>query len=133
MENPITITPQEIINTILALCGAIITISAAMTVIIKAVEKLRQPNKKQDERLDKVEQDIKSIRERLRDGDHQFFLDTERMGKIETSQKEINIIIIESLQALTKHAIDGNDVESLRESKKRLDDFLTEKAMRKEE
>ena len=133
MENPITITPQEIINTILAMCGAIITISAAMTVIIKAVEKLRQPNKKQDERLDKVEQDIKSIRERLRDGDHQFFLDTERMGKIETSQKEINIIIIESLQALTKHAIDGNDVESLRESKKRLDDFLTEKAMRKEE
>ena len=133
MENPITIIPQEIINTILALCGAIITISAAMTVIIKAVEKLRQPNKKQDERLDKVEQDIKSIRERLRDGDHQFFLDTERMGKIETSQKEINIIIIESLQALTKHAIDGNDVESLRESKKRLDDFLTEKAMRKEE
>lgn len=133
MEHPITITPQEIINTILALCGAIITISAAMTVIIKAVEKLRQPNKKQDERLDKVEQDIKGIRERLRDGDHQFFLDTERMGKIETSQKEINIIIIESLQALTKHAIDGNDVESLRESKKRLDDFLTEKAMRKEE
>lgn len=133
MENPITTTPQEIINTILALCGAIITISAAMTVIVKAVEKLRQPNKKQDERLDKVEQDIKSIRERLRDGDHQFFLDTERMGKIETSQKEINIIIIESLQALTKHAIDGNDVESLRESKKRLDDFLTEKAMRKEE
>lgn len=133
MENHITITPQEIINTILALCGAIITISAAMTVIVKAVEKLRQPNKKQDERLDKVEQDIKSIKERLRDGDHQFFLDTERMGKIETSQKEINIIIIESLQALTKHAIDGNDVESLRESKKRLDDFLTEKAMRKEE
>ena len=133
MENPITITPQEIINTILALCGAIITISAAMTVIIKAVEKLRQPNKKQDERLDKAEQDIKNIRERLRDGDHQFYLDTERMGKIETSQKEINIIIIESLQALTKHAIDGNDVESLRESKKRLDDFLTEKAMRKEE
>lgn len=133
MENPITITPQEIINTILALCGAIITISAAMTVIIKAVEKLRQPNKKQDERLDKAEQDIKGIKERLRDGDHQFFLDTERMGKIETSQKEINIIIIESLQALTKHAIDGNDVESLRESKKRLDDFLTEKAMRKEE
>lgn len=133
MEHPITITPQEIINTILALCGAIITISAAITVIIKAVEKLRQPNKKQDERLDKVEQDIKNIRERLRDGDHQFFLDTERMGKIETSQKEINIIIIESLQALTKHAIDGNDVESLRESKKRLDDFLTEKAMRKEE
>ena len=133
MENPITITPQEIINTILALCGAIITISAAMTVIVKAVEKLRQPNKKQDERLDKVEQDIKSIKERLRDGDHQFYLDTERMGKIETSQKEINIIIIESLQALTKHAIDGNDVEYLRESKKRLDDFLTEKAMRKEE
>ena len=133
MENPITITPQEIINTILALCGAIITISAAMTVIVKAVEKLRQPNKKQDERLDKVEQDIKGIKERLRDGDHQFYLDTERMGKIETSQKEINIIIIESLQALTKHAIDGNDVESLRESKKRLDDFLTEKAMRKEE
>lgn len=133
MNEPIMMTPQEIINLVLAVCGAIITISGAGAIIIRAVSKLRQPNKRQDERLDKVEQDIKSIKERLRDGDHQFFLDTERMGKIETSQKEINIIIIESLQALTKHAIDGNDVESLRESKKRLDDFLTEKAMRKED
>jgi uncharacterized membrane protein len=127
MENPIVVTPQEIINTILALCGAIITISAAMTVIIKAVEKLRQPNKKQDERIESLELEVKTIKERLEAGNIQFRDDGLRMEQIETSTRYAMKVVIESLQALTAHAIDGNGIEELKESKQRLDKYLIEK------
>lgn len=127
MENPITFTPQEIINTILALCGAIITISAAMTIIIKAIDKMRQPNKKQDERLDRLEADIRSINERLQAGNEQFRDDNARMERIELANKESMKIVIESLQALTAHAIDGNNTEALQSAKKRLDQYLIDK------
>ena len=41
--------------------------------------------------------------------------------------KETNRVIIESLQALTAHAIDGNNSQELKEAKKRLDDYLIKK------
>ena len=128
MENAIVITPQEIINTILAMCGAIITISAALTIIIKAIDKMRQPNKKQDERLEALENSVKDIKNQLRENIHQFSLDEMRVNDLEVAQKEINMLILESLQAITDHDIDGNNIEALKESKKKLDKYLINKA-----
>ena len=128
MENPIVITPQEIINTILALCGAIITISAALTIIIKAIDKMKQPNKRQDERIEALEITIKDIKDQLRENIHQFSLDELRVNDLETAQKEINMLILESLQAITDHDIDGNNIDALKESKKKLDQYLINKA-----
>ena len=128
MENAITITPQEIINTILAFCGAIITISAALTIIFKAIDKMKQPNKTQDERIDKLEASISDIKNQLRENIHQFSLDEMRVNELETAQKEINMLILESLQAITDHDIDGNNIDALKESKKKLDRYLINKA-----
>ena len=128
MDSPIVITPQDIINVVLALCGAIITISGAGTIIIRAIAKAREPNKKQDERLDKVEQDIKSIKERFRDENHSIYTQQERITGIESAQKETNIIIIKSLQALIDHAIDGNNTSKLERCKEQLDGYLIDKA-----
>ena len=128
MENPIVITPQEIINTILAFCGAVITISAALTIIIKASDKMKQPNKRQDERIEALEVTIKDIKDQLRENIHQFSLDELRVNDLETAQKEINMLILESLQAITDHDIDGNNIDALKESKKKLDQYLINKA-----
>ena len=128
MENAIVITPQEIINTILAMCGAIITISAALTIIIKAIDKMKQPNKRQDERIEALEITIKDIKDQLRENIHQFSLDELRVNDLETAQKEINMLILESLQAITDHDIDGNNIDALKESKKKLDQYLINKA-----
>ena len=46
------------------------------------------------------------------------------MTQIETDVKEANKVIIEGLQALTAHAIDGNNTDNLYEAKRRLDDYL---------
>ena len=124
MENQIVTTPQEVINAILALCGAIITISAALTVIIKAIDKARQPNKRQDERIAALEENVQKIEDRLQLGNVRFQSDSDRMTQIETDVKEANKVIIEGLQALTAHAIDGNNTDNLYEAKRRLDDYL---------
>lgn len=127
MDNPIIITPQEIINMVLAICGAIITISGAGAVIIRAIAKAKEPNKKQDERLDKIEQDIKNLKEQHRDGTHDFYVQLRQIEEINDSQRDTNRVIIESLRALTAHALDGNNTESLKNSAKQLDEYLINK------
>ncbi len=124
MDQPIMITPHDIVSIILGVCGAIITISGAAMVIIKAVEKAKAPNKKQDERIEALEEDAKHIKERLEQGNKRFEADSERVDALEEQMKATNKVIIESLQALTAHAIDGNNVQELKDSKKRLDDYL---------
>ena len=52
MDNAITFTPAQIIAFVLALCGAIVTISAAIGIIAKLLDKVKEPEKEQNERLD---------------------------------------------------------------------------------
>lgn len=127
MDQQIVFTPHELWNMILALCAAIITISTAITVIIKAVEKAKEPNKKQDERITALEESVKKINERLQLGNKRFESDAGRVDDIECNMKSTNKVIIESLQALTSHAIDGNNIQELKEAKKSLDEYLINK------
>lgn len=127
MDTPIVVTPQEIINILLAICGAIITIAGAVTIILRVVAKLKAPEQKQNDRIEAVELKIKGVEEKLEVYKSQFRSDDLRMFKMEQSMKESNKIIIEGLQALTQHAIDGNNVEELKAAKRRLDDYLIDK------
>jgi phosphopantetheine adenylyltransferase len=127
MNEPIGITPAELWSVVLAVCGAIITISGAIAVIVNFVHKAKEPNKKQDERISTLEKNAKEINDRLERGDRHFISDAERMSALEREVKATNKVIIESLQALTSHAIDGNNVEQLKQSKKSLDDYLLDK------
>ena len=127
MNEPIGLTPAEVWQLILVICGAIITVSGAFSVIINLANKAKEPNKMQDQRIKALEEKVDEITGRLKEGDKHFDSDSERMDALERSMKETNQVIIESLQALTAHAIDGNNTQELREAKKRLDDYLIKK------
>ena len=127
MNTPITITPAELGGILIALCGAIIAVAGAVGVIIKAIDHFKKPNRMQDKRIGQLEADVKDIRQRLEKGDARFREDAKRMTDFEHDLQVSMKVVIESLQALTSHAIDGNNTEELRNSKKRLDDFLLEK------
>lgn len=124
MEQPVMMTPHYLINVILASCAAIITISGAIAVIAGLVDMAKSPNKKQDERLNALGEDVKKINARLLEGSRKFDSDAERMEGIEASMRATNKVIIESLQALTAHAIDGNNTQELKEAKHSLDLYL---------
>ena len=127
MTEPIGITPAELLSIVLAVCGAIITVSGAIAVIVNFVHKAKEPNKIQNERIDKLEEAVETINDRLDRGDRHFISDDERMSSLEHEVKKTNKVIIESLQALTSHAIDGNNIEQLKQSEKTLNNYLINK------
>ena len=124
MDQPIMLTPRDIVSFFLAFCGAIITVTAAFAAVTKIISALKKPEKTQDERIDALEKEIKDIRERLSDGNDRFDSESNRVSKLERDMKETNKIIMISLQALTANAIDGNNTEKLLEAKRTLDGYL---------
>lgn len=121
---PVVFTMKDLFSLMLAACGAIVTISAAMVAIAKIVEKIKKPNIDQDKRISDLEESIKKINERLELGNKRFEMDCKRINENERSFKQATNVIIESLQALTAHAIDGNNINELKDSKKKLDTYL---------
>lgn len=105
MNQPIVFTIADI----LWLAGAIVAIASAVNVVAKVIEKMRKPNKAQDERLETLERRAKS--------------DIIRLERIE----EGNVITQRALLALLAHGIDGNDIEAMKRAKAELTDFLIER------
>ena len=122
MNEPITLA--QLWGYLLALCAGIITISGAVAVIVKIIHKAKQPERTQNQRIEELEKEIAKINARLEKGDRRFDADCEKMEKLETTMKATNKIIIESLQALTTHALDSTNIEPLKVAKNALNDYL---------
>ncbi len=104
MDQPIVFTLADI----LWLAGAIVAIAGAVKVIAGTIERLRLPNMTQNKRIEELERKTKN--------------DFERLNKIE----EGNIITQKAILALLSHGIDGNDIESMKQAKKELTNYLVE-------
>lgn len=124
MDEVIQFTTRDVFNLVLAISGAIVSVSAAVTVMAKVFEKIKAPDKKQNERIEALEGAVIKINSRLDDGSKHFAADSKRIDDLEESMKATNRIIIESLQALTAHAIDGNNTQELKDVKKSLNNYL---------
>lgn len=123
MDNAITFTPAQIIAFVLALCGAIVTISAAIGVIIRAIDKARAPEKEQNERLDAHEKRLNAHDEIIEKFKEYFDNDDRRFKEIEKSNK----ITQSALLALLKYSLNGNDTESLKKAEESLENYLIDK------
>lgn len=124
MDEVIQFTTRDVFNLVLAISGAIVSVSAAVTILAKVFEKIKAPDKKQNERIAALEGAVIKINSRLDDGSKHFAADSKRIDELEESMKATNRIIIESLQALTAHAIDGNNTQELKDVKKSLNNYL---------
>ncbi len=111
---------KEIMTILLSFCGGIITISSALSAITNWVNKARQPEIKQNERLTACEAKIKEHDEQLSRHMGYFKNDDVRLKKIEESNK----ITQKSMLALLKHLINGEDLDSLRKAEKDLEEYL---------
>ena len=127
MDHVIMLTPQDVVNTILAICGAIITISAAFTVILKVVQKAKEPDKRQNERISALEEQVEQIEDRLKLGNKRFEADATRADALEEAMRESNKVIIEGLLATTDHLINGDNIDGLMQARKHLSEYLLER------
>lgn len=123
MEKEIIFTPTELIALILGICTAIVTISAAVGVIIKVVERARAPEQRQNERLDNIDKRLDDHDKIIEQFKEYFNNDDNRFKAIEKSNK----VTQTALLALLKHSLNGNDIESLKRAEKSLEEYLIEK------
>ena len=123
MDNTISFTPTELISVILGICAAIVTISAAIGVIIKAIDKARAPETEQNNRLDLIDKRLDDIDKTIATFREYFTNDDNRFKLIEKSNK----ITQTALLALLKHSLNGNDIDALKTAEKSLEEYLIEK------
>ena len=134
MDNVISFTPAELVGFITAIGGAIVTIGAVVTLIVKLFTKIRAPETKQNERLDALEKKYDVLAEDLKEQKKQrdetitqfmqyFTNDDNRFKAIERSNK----VTQNALLALLKHALNGNDLQALKDAEKSLEAYLIEK------
>ncbi len=120
MDNPIMLTPQQIINMFLATCAALVTVSTAATIIVKLMTRAKEPEERQNARLDLIER-------RLDEMDRKLSIDKKRLDNIEYGHE----VTQEALLALLDHALNNNETEGLKLAKKKLEGYLI--SARKEE
>lgn len=113
MDAQITFTVGQVLAGFLALCAGLSCIAVAISWIVKGVNKVREPEHKQDERITELERRVAK---------HDEFLDKdkERLEAIE----EGNRVTQHALLALLAHGIDGNDIVALQKAKEKLQDYL---------
>ncbi len=127
MDTPIMLTPHDLWNIILAVCGGIVAISAAFAVVIKIVDHFKTPDKLQNQRIEILETEVTDIKLRLKEGDKHFEAQDKWMKEFEDGMKKREKLMIESLQCLISHAIDGNNLDELKSQKHSIDKYLLEK------
>lgn len=123
MDTVIQFTPAQLIALILGICGAIVTISAAIGVIAKALDKARAPEKEQNERLDAHEKRLNAHDEIIEKFKEYFDNDDRRFKEIEKSNK----VTQSALLALLKYSLNGNDTDSLKKAEESLESYLIDK------
>ena len=120
MDHPIMMSPNEIFTMVVAICGAIVTVSAAIGVIVKAISKTKEPEIKQNERITELEQSFVVITKKMADYDSYFKKDKKRIDRLEFGNEVAN----EALLALISHALNGDDVDSLKTAKHKMEQYL---------
>lgn len=113
MNTPIVFTLNEVVELLLWMCTAIVSVAAAVAVIVKARQKAKEPEKKQDERIQALEDEMAKFR--------QFFdNDNKRLVELEKG----NRVTQRALLALLSHAINGNNDTELKDAEKMLRNYL---------
>lgn len=123
MDNVIQFTPAELIACITAICGAIVSIGAVVALLVKVLDKIKAPEKMQDKRIELIEIKLEAHEKTLEKYQDFFTNDDNRFKNIEKSNK----ITQGALLALLKHALNGNDVNSLKDAEKALENYLLDR------
>ena len=107
---------QDIISIFLTACGGIGIIGTALVWIARAVGFLKRPEIEQDTKIEDHENRIKELERKAN-------RDSEQISSV---QEEMKVLLM-GTHALLRHAIDGNDTDSLKQAENDIIKFLSNK------
>lgn len=141
-------TMHQLWTMVLSICGGITAVSAAIAVIIKDISKVKEPDNKQNLRLEEHDKKLDSVDKKLAADKDRLDLFQSKIVQLEEHQKENSITIevherkiveaeqrinksehgsnvtMKALLALLSHGIDGNAIEPMKEAKAALENYL---------
>ena len=121
MPNPVfTFTAQDILTMMLSVCGALVSISAAIAVVVKFNNFLKKPNKDQDARIDKLEGRLKTVEGRCDTFDKQLEGVKKHLNSLDES---INMLLRAEFAQLG-HNLNGDNVEQMQRAFDDIHEFL---------
>lgn len=123
MDYEITFTLNQLILFITTIGGVITMVAAVTTIIFKLVNRAKAPEVEQNRRIKALEDRLKIVEDQNKTFTQYFINDDKRFKEIENA----NRIIQSSILALLQHAINGDDIETLKKAEERLKDYLVEK------
>ena len=103
---------------ILGICGGIITIISAIKEVVGAGKAINRPNEEQNKRLD-------SLEARCDKYDQYFSADKQRIEDLEESLS----VLMQGTFALISHAVNGNDVDKLKQVQQDMLKYLTQRGI----
>lgn len=103
---------------ILAICSGIITVIGALEKIVNAGKTISAPNAEQNRRLSALEARCDQY-DRFFNSDKQRIFDLEQMLAV----------LMQAEFALLSHAINGNDIEKLKQVQSSMMDYLTKRGI----
>ena len=119
MDTVIQFTPAQLI----AIASAIVVLSTACGVIVNIINKAKEPERKQDERIKALEDRADKFDGIIERFQGYFDNDDKRLKAIDEGNK----ITQTALLALLKHALNGNDTKALKDAEKDLEAYLINK------
>ena len=141
-------TMHQLWTMVLSICGGITAVSAAVAVIVKVIGKMKEPDSKQNSRLEEHDKKLESVDKKLAADKDRLDLFQSKIVQLEERQKENSITIevherkiveaeqrinksehgsnvtMKALLALLSHGIDGNAIEPMKEAKAALENYL---------
>lgn len=143
-----TFTIEQLWTSILGVCGGITAIAAAVAVILNAIKKAKEPDTKQNAKLNNHDKHLEDVDRKLKNDKEVLDLYRSKILSLEEHQKEQDIIVEEhsrkiagveqrvnrsehginvmmkALLALLSHGIDGNAIDPMKEAKAALESYL---------
>ena len=115
MDTQIAFTLSDVAS----ICALIVSIGAVIALFLKLRDRAIAPDKRQNERITKIE-------ERLADYDRWLDSDKKRIEMLESALA----MQMKCQFALLSHAINGNDIDKLKEVQGEMQEYLTTKGVR---
>lgn len=143
-----TFTIEQLWTSILGVCGGITAIAAAVAVILSAIKKAKEPDTKQNAKLNDHDKHLEDVDRKLKNDKEVLDLYRSKILSLEEHQKEQDVlleehsrkmaaaeqhlekndhalsVVMQALLALLSHGIDGNSVEPMKEAKAILEKYL---------
>lgn len=107
--------------------GIVLTILNVIDKLVSFKKMAKAPEEEQNLKIRGLEAEVADLKRQIKRHDEYFNNDKTRLDSMEKETKHVNTIVIKSLQALTEHALNGNNTEQLHECSKEMNEYLIAK------